>query len=90
MSPKLIVSTVMGAWWLGMAIANDLAGRIAKFTGIEGEVGQTQVIPPPRETVHIYGQVFGKLAFASFIAAALCFLISPLLKKWSHTEAPPE
>ena len=91
LSPKLLVSTVMGAWWLGMAIANGLSGAIAKLTGVGGESGDgQQVIPLPIDTIHTYGKVFGQIAVAAFIAAVICFLISPLLTKWMHTDAPPE
>jgi POT family proton-dependent oligopeptide transporter len=90
LSPRLIASTVMGAWWLGMAIANELSGRIAKFTGIGSESAGIQVIPAPIDTVHIYGRVFGQIAVASFAVALLCFAVSPLLTKWMHLEAAPE
>ncbi len=61
LSPKLLASTVMGAWWLGMAIANGLSSVIAKLTGVGGESGDgPQVIPLPIDTVHIYGTVFGR------------------------------
>jgi POT family proton-dependent oligopeptide transporter len=91
LSPKLLVSTVMGAWWLGMAIANGLSGAIAKLTGVGGEGGDgPQVIPLPIDTVHTYGKVFGQIAVAAFIAAVICFLISPLLTRWMHPEAKPE
>lgn len=91
LSPKILVSTVMGAWWLGMAIANNLSAWIASKTGVGGEGGDAQqVIPLPIDTVHIYGRVFGQIAVAAFIAAVLCFLLSPLLTKWTHPEATPE
>ena len=91
LSPKLLVSTVMGAWWLGMAIANGLSGWIAKLTGVGGEgSSDPQVIPLPIDTIHTYGKVFGQIAITAFIAAAICFLISPLLTKWMHPEAKPE
>jgi proton-dependent oligopeptide transporter, POT family len=90
LSPKLLVSTVMGAWWLGMAIANDLSGRIASWTDVSGHQKGAQVIPIPLESLPIYGKVFGQLAIAAFVTALLCFLLSPLLTKWMHREAAPE
>jgi POT family proton-dependent oligopeptide transporter len=90
LSPKLLVSTVMGTWWLGMAIANRLSGWIANFTGLEGHEEGPQVIPIPADTVHVYGRVFGYIAIAALIAAFVCFLLSPLLTKWTHPEAEPE
>jgi proton-dependent oligopeptide transporter, POT family len=91
LSPRVLVSTVMGAWWVGMGIANALSSVIASFTGIEGEVmSGPQVIPIPGETLHIYADVFGKIAIMAFVSAVVCFLLSPLLTKWMHPEAPPE
>jgi proton-dependent oligopeptide transporter, POT family len=91
LSPKLLVSTVMGAWWLGMAIANKLSGLVANLTGLGGEEGGgQQVIPLPIDTVHTYGKVFGQIAIVAFIAAFICLCISPLLTKWMHPEAKPE
>jgi POT family proton-dependent oligopeptide transporter len=91
LSPNLLVSTVMGAWWLGMAIANGLSGKIAKLTGVGGETGDAQqVIPLPIDTVHIYGKVFGQIALAAFVAALICLCLAPLLTKWVHPEAEPE
>ncbi len=91
LSPKLLVSTVMGAWWVGMGIANALASVVAGHTSVgSDEAGGPQVIPLPIETVHTYGRVFGQIAIAAFIAAVICFCLSPLLTKWMHPEAKPE
>ena len=91
LSPKLLVSTVMGAWWVGMGIANGLSAVIASYTGVGGEDGGgPQVIPLPIDTVHTYGKVFGQIAVVAFIAAVICLILSPLLTKWMHPEAMPE
>lgn len=88
LSPKLLVSTVMGSWFLGMAIANDLSATIAKLTGVGGDKSDgPQVIPLPSETVHIYGSVFGQIAIAAFVAALACLALSPLLTRWMHADA---
>lgn len=88
LAPKRMVSTIMGTWFLGWAIANDLSAAIAKFTGIGGEGGDgPQIIPLPRDTVHIYGDVFGKIAIAALVAAAVCLVLSPLLTRWMHLDA---
>jgi proton-dependent oligopeptide transporter, POT family len=86
LSPKEIVSTVMGAWFLATAFSNYLAAIIATFTGVSGEEGGPQIIPPPAETVNIYGDVFGKIAIAAIISALICSALSPLLTKWMHRE----
>ncbi len=95
LSPKRMVSTVMGAWFLATAFSNYLAGMIASLTGVSGEEGAEQVIPPPAETVHIYGGVFGKIAITAIASAVICFALAPLLRRWMHSdvaeehEAPP-
>jgi POT family proton-dependent oligopeptide transporter len=86
LSPKRIVSTVMGAWFLASAFSNYLAGIIAGFTGIEHEAGGSQGIPPPIETVGIYGEVFGKIAIAAIVSAASLFALAPLLNRWTHSK----
>jgi POT family proton-dependent oligopeptide transporter len=91
LSPKYLVSTVMGAWFVGLGLANTLSGTIAKLTGIGGdEGGGPQVVPLPTDTVHIYGKVFGQIAVWAFITAAVCLALSPLLTKWMHNEAVAE
>jgi POT family proton-dependent oligopeptide transporter len=86
LSPQRIVSTVMGAWFLATAFSNLLAGRIAQLTGVSGEGDGAQVVPPPTETVHLYGDVFGQIAVIAIVSALICFALSPLLRKWMHQE----
>jgi dipeptide/tripeptide permease len=86
LSPARLVSTVMGAWFLATAFSMLLAGIIAQFTGVTTEGESAQVIPPPSETVHIYGDVFGKIAIAAMISALICLALSPLLSRWMHPE----
>jgi len=86
LSPKRIVSTVMGAWFLAAAFSGYLAGVIAGFTGVEGEAGGSQGIPAPLETVGIYGEVFGKIAIAAFVSSGSLFALAPLLNRWTHRD----
>jgi POT family proton-dependent oligopeptide transporter len=86
LSPKRIVSTVMGAWFLAMAFSGYLAGTIAGFTGVEHEAGGSNGIPPPIETVGIYGDVFGKIAIAAIVSAVSLFALAPLLNRWTHSD----
>jgi POT family proton-dependent oligopeptide transporter len=86
LSPRRIVSTVMGAWFLATAFSGYLAGLIATLTGVHGEGDGPQVVPPPVETVNLYGDVFGQIAAIAVVSALICFAISPLLKKWMHEE----
>ncbi len=89
LSPKRLVSTVMGTWFLATAFSQYLAAIIAQFTGVT-EVGESgeQVIPPPAETVHVYGDVFGKIAIAAIVAGLICFALSPILNRWMHVGEP--
>jgi POT family proton-dependent oligopeptide transporter len=84
LSPSKIVSTVMGAWFLATAFSNYLAGIIATFTGVSHHGGGEASIPPPIETVGVYGDVFGKIALTAIVSALVCFALSPLLSKWMH------
>ena len=86
LSPSRMVSTIMGAWFLAMAFSNYLASMIASFTGVSHGSGEEQIIPPPIETVHVYGDIFGKIALTAMVSALICFILSPLLKRWMHEE----
>jgi POT family proton-dependent oligopeptide transporter len=87
LSPAHLVSTVMGAWFLATAFSQFLAAIIAQFTGVgHGEGNGAGGIPIPKETLHVYGDVFGKIAIAAVISAAICFLLAPMLKRWMHEE----
>ena len=83
LSPTKIVSTMMGVWFLATAMSELLAGRIAKLTAVSSEDG-SNYIPPPMETIHVYGKVFGQIAIASVIAGLVCLALSPWLKRWEH------
>jgi POT family proton-dependent oligopeptide transporter len=85
LSPPLLVSTVMGVWFLATAFSQYLAAIISQFTGAgEGEGGPAA--PIPRETVMLYGSVFGKIALASMLAALLCFALTPMLRRFTHED----
>ncbi len=87
LSPARLVATVMGGWFLATAFSQFLAAIIAQFTGVgHGGEGGALGIPVPKETVNLYGGVFGKIAIAAMVSALVCFLISPLLKRWMHPE----
>jgi POT family proton-dependent oligopeptide transporter len=89
LSPKRIVSTVMGAWFLATAFSQYLAGIIAGLTGVEREAGGSNGIPAPIETVGIYGEVFGKIAIVAIVSAVSLFALAPLLNRWAHSDIHP-
>ncbi|HMO84480.1 MAG TPA: oligopeptide:H+ symporter [Lacipirellulaceae bacterium] len=86
LSPKILVSTVMGGWFLATAFSQYLAAIISQFTGVSGEEGVEQTIPPPIETVNVYGDVFKQIAVAAIVSGIVCLLLAPLLKKWMHED----
>ncbi len=87
LSPVYLVSTVMGTWFLATAFSEYLAAIISQFTGVAGSEG-SGAMPIPRDTVHIYGGVFGQVAIAAIVCAAVCFMLVPLLKRWMHEGEP--
>jgi POT family proton-dependent oligopeptide transporter len=88
MAPARMVATMMGAWYLATAFSQFFAGLIAMLTGVQEDGAEgPQVIPPPIETLHLYADVFAKIAVASFAAAVVLMLLTPFVKRWMH-EAP--
>ena len=57
LSPLRLVSTMMGTWFLATAYSQFLASIVAQFTDVTK--GTSLSIPPPSETVHVYGHVWG-------------------------------
>ena len=88
LSPKRLVSSVMGAWFLATAFSNLVAAVIAGFTGVSHGGGHDTGIPVPAETVHVYGGVFGQIGAAALGSALVLVVMTPILKKWMHAEAP--
>ncbi|MFZ2873107.1 MAG: peptide MFS transporter [Phycisphaerales bacterium] len=86
LSPARMVSTVMGGWFLATAFSNYLAGLIAGLTGVSHGGGDESTLPPPQETVAVYGDVFLKIGIAGCGAAVLLLILSPLLSKWMHSD----
>jgi dipeptide/tripeptide permease len=72
---------------LATAFSQFLAAIIAQFTSVTSESG---LIPPPIETVRVYGTVFGQIALMALGSALICFCLVPLLKKWMNEEKAPE
>jgi dipeptide/tripeptide permease len=77
----------MGAWFLATAFSGWLAGYIAQFTGVHDVGDGPQIVPPPIETVHVYGTVFGQIAVIAVVSSMICFALSPILKRWMHEHA---
>lgn len=87
LSPKDICSAVMGIWFLATAFSNYLAAIIAKLTGVEeGHGAVAGAIPPPIETLHVYSDVFMKIGIGAVVGAVLCWILSPMLVRWTHAD----
>jgi len=86
LSPKHLVSTVMGGWFLATAFSQYLAAIISQFTGVSSEGGEEAGIPVPTETVSIYGDVFFNIAVAAVVSGFACLILSPWLKRWMHSD----
>ncbi|MHC4178575.1 MAG: oligopeptide:H+ symporter [Planctomycetota bacterium] len=84
LSPARLVSTVMGVWFLATAFSQLLAAIIAQFTGVTD--GGDGIIPVPKETVGIYGNVYGWIAIAAVLSALVCLALAPLLSYWMHAD----
>lgn len=87
LSPKHMVSTMMGAWFLATAFSSWMAAILATATGVGGEGAEEGLIPAPAETLHTYGDVFYWIAIFAGIAAVVLLALSPWLNKWMHAEA---
>jgi proton-dependent oligopeptide transporter, POT family len=85
LSPAVLVSTVMGAWFLATAFSQYLAAIISQFTGV-GEGESEMKVPLPKDTVVLYGNVFGKIAIAAMLAALVCFALTPVLRRYTHED----
>jgi POT family proton-dependent oligopeptide transporter len=83
MSPAKLVSTMMGMWFLATAFSQYLAAIISQFTGV-GEGGGAPEGALPAETVHVYGAVFGNIALAAIVSAAVCTALLPWLRRLMH------
>ena len=90
LSPRRLVSTMMGAWFLATAFAQYVAAIISQFTGVGEGDGDQAGVPIPAETVNVYGDVFYQIFLVGIGSAAVCFLLAPLLKKWQHEDQPDE
>jgi POT family proton-dependent oligopeptide transporter len=90
LSPAFLVSTVMGTWFLATAFSQYLAAIIAQFTGVGHATEEAAGIPVPKETLHVFGDVYGQIAIAAIASALICFALSPLLTKWTHPEVQQE
>lgn len=89
LSPKVLVSTVMGAWFLATAFSQYLAAIISQFTRVKGsDAAGAEGIPTPLETIGGFQMVFEKIGWAGIACGLFCLALAPILTRWTHPEAP--
>ena len=88
LSPLRLVSTMMGTWFLATAYSQSLAAIVAQFTDVT--TGVNISIPPPNETVHIYGHIWCVITVVTIVSALICFALSRQLTRWMHAEVPSD
>ena len=81
LSPKRMVGFIMGVWFLSIALANKMAGKIGELTASE-DLGENAT---SIETLEVYSSTY--LTWGIFVvgsAALLLFFMVPTLRKWMH------
>ena len=86
LSPKALVSTLMGGWFLATAFSQYLAAIISQLTSVDGGGSGSGDLPAPINTVDVYGNVFGQIAVTAMVCGAICIVLSPILKRWMHQD----
>ena len=85
LSPARIVGWMMGCWFLSSAFAQYIGGLIAMLAGVSVDGAATAGLPPPTETVMVYGSVFGKLGLVAFVVGVGLLAFVPALKRRMHS-----
>lgn len=81
LSPKRMVGFIMGVWFLSIALANKMAGKIGELTASE-DLGENA---SRIETLEVYSNtylIWGVLVVGG--AAALLFFLVPTLRRWMN------
>ena len=68
----------MGGWFLSIAMANFVAGRIAAIASGGGDVHEAA------GSLAQYGDVFHQMFVLGIIIAVVYFLLAPLVNKLMH------
>jgi len=81
LSPASVVSFMMAVWFLAVAIAQWVGGKIAGLTATETVGGQ---VLDPGAALAASLKVFNVIGLVSIAIGILFLILSPILKKWSH------
>ncbi len=73
--PQRMMGFAMGMWFLTSATAAVIAGWVASLTSVPSHIASST------ESLAIYGDVFGKIGYATAAITVITFLIAPKLAK---------
>ncbi|MDN5205288.1 oligopeptide:H+ symporter [Fulvivirgaceae bacterium BMA10] len=81
LSPKKIVSFMMGVWFLAVSFAFRLIGFIGNKLAIEGSAdAELDTV----QSLSVYTNGFQQIAMVTVGGAILAFIMAPIMKKWMH------
>ncbi len=83
LSPKHLVSTLMGAWFLATAFSQYVAGIISELAGVDDSAVE-EGFPPPTETLELSTVVFEQVTYVAIGCGLVCLLLAPLITYWMH------
>lgn len=81
LSPASVVSFMMAVWFMAVAIAQWVGGKIAGLAATETVGGQ---VLDPGAALAASLKVFNVIGLVSVMIGVGFLLLSPILKKWSH------
>ncbi len=81
LSPVSVVSFMMAVWFLALAIAQWVGGKIAGLTATETVGGQ---VLDPGAAMAASLKVFNIIGLVSVVIGIGFLALSPILRKWSH------
>lgn len=74
--PKRIIGFTMGLWFLSVAIASIIAGKVASFANIPRYLSHN-----PVESLPIYSHLFLKIGLITLVISLLMFISAPFLRR---------
>ncbi|HEY9132573.1 MAG TPA: peptide MFS transporter [Dyella sp.] len=81
LSVPSVCGLMMGAWWLGTSLSEQLASIFGKFAALDLPAnGQIDLTLAKAK----YGELFLHMIWLGLASAVVALLLSPLLKRWMH------
>lgn len=81
LSPVSMVSFMMAVWFMALAIAQWVGGKIAGLTATETVGGQ---VLDPGAALAVSLKVFNVIGLVAVVIGIIFLALSPVLKKWAH------